>query len=68
MAPETVAEQVVGAIREERFYIFTEGGESAVWKAIIDRRLDEIRDFRNPSLPVPDDMTAMLPSDQSETT
>jgi NAD(P)-dependent dehydrogenase (short-subunit alcohol dehydrogenase family) len=68
MAPGAVAEQVVDAIREERFYIFTKGGESALWKTIIDRRFDEIRDFRNPSLPVPDDMTAMLSSDQPEAT
>ena len=66
LAPEAVAEQVLAAIREERFYIYTDGGESDVWKAIIDRRLDEIRDFRNPSLPVPDDMTAMLQSSPPE--
>ncbi len=66
MTPGMVAEQVIDAIREGRFYIYTEGGESDVWKAIIDRRFDEIRDFRNPSLPVPDDMTAMLPPDQLE--
>ena len=64
MAPEIVAEQVLNALREERFYIFTEGGDSDRWKNPIYSRLDDIRTFSNPTFSVPDDIAALLPSDQ----
>jgi short-subunit dehydrogenase len=60
LAPRTVAEQVVRAIREERFYIFTEGRDSDTWKKLINKRLDEIRKFSNPTLPISDEMTSLF--------
>ena len=66
LAPEVVAEQVVKAIREERFYIFTEGGDSYRWRNVIKNRLDDLNAFRNPTFPVPEDMTSLLTSTSSE--
>ena len=62
LAPAEVAEQVIRAIHEGRFHIFTEGGDSERWLTVIHKRLDDIREFRNPTFPVPDDLASMLPS------
>jgi NAD(P)-dependent dehydrogenase (short-subunit alcohol dehydrogenase family) len=47
--PQEAAEQVIEAIRKERFYIFTEGGDSDMWRKIINIRLNEISNLQNPS-------------------
>jgi len=46
-----MAEQTLLAIREERFYIFSESGDSEQWKENIITRLDDIRLERNPTFP-----------------
>jgi NAD(P)-dependent dehydrogenase (short-subunit alcohol dehydrogenase family) len=53
MPPEGVAEQVVGAIRDERFWILTHDHEGDVWAAAVDARLDALRARTNPPLVLP---------------
>jgi NAD(P)-dependent dehydrogenase (short-subunit alcohol dehydrogenase family) len=50
LAPERIAERVVGAIREDRFYILPDDDP---WLAACRSRLDDIRPGRNPTLAVP---------------
>jgi NAD(P)-dependent dehydrogenase (short-subunit alcohol dehydrogenase family) len=59
IAPATVADQVMQAIREERFYILTGGVDDSLRK-MINNRLDDIRELRNPTFPIPNDMMHML--------
>jgi hypothetical protein len=59
IAPSAVADQVLQAIRDERFYIFTEGGDSDRWKKVINMRLDDIRELRNPTFPVADELASV---------
>lgn len=54
--PQKAAEQVIKAIRKEQFYIFTEGGDSDVWRKIINIRLHEISNLQNPSFPIADEL------------
>lgn len=57
--PATVADQVIQAIQEERFYIFTEGGDSDRWRKVINIRLDDIHEGRNPTFPVTDELASL---------
>jgi NAD(P)-dependent dehydrogenase (short-subunit alcohol dehydrogenase family) len=58
--PAAVADRVVQAIREERFYILVGGADlDSLW-GVITTRLDDIRELRNPTFPVPDDMRHLL--------
>ena len=50
LAPERIAERVVRAIREDRFYILPDEGP---WLDACGTRLDDIRLGRNPTLAVP---------------
>ena len=59
IAPSAVADQVLQAIRDERFYIFTEGGDSDRWRKVINTRLDDIRELRNPTFPVADELASV---------
>jgi NAD(P)-dependent dehydrogenase (short-subunit alcohol dehydrogenase family) len=60
IAPSEVADQVVQAITEERFYILSGGADvDSLW-GIIANRLDDVRELRNPTFPVPADMMHML--------
>jgi NAD(P)-dependent dehydrogenase (short-subunit alcohol dehydrogenase family) len=49
-APERIAERVVRAIREDRFYVLPEDDP---WLAACEARLEDIRLRRNPTLAVP---------------
>ena len=49
LAPSVMADRVVSAIREDRFYILAEDG----WRDACNSRLDDIRAGRNPTLTVP---------------
>ena len=49
LAPEEVAEKVLSAIREERFYILTHEGT----QALVERRMRAIVEGRNPEIPLP---------------
>jgi len=49
--PSQLAERVLDAIREQRFYILSEEGDP--WRGACHQRLDDIRAGRNPSLAVP---------------
>jgi NAD(P)-dependent dehydrogenase (short-subunit alcohol dehydrogenase family) len=49
-APERIAERVVQAIREDRFYVLPENDP---WLAACEARLEDIRLRRNPTLAVP---------------
>jgi NAD(P)-dependent dehydrogenase (short-subunit alcohol dehydrogenase family) len=49
-APERIAERVVQAIREDRFYVLPEDDP---WLAACEARLEDIRLRRNPTLAVP---------------
>jgi NAD(P)-dependent dehydrogenase (short-subunit alcohol dehydrogenase family) len=49
ISPAIIAERVLQAIREERFYILSEEG----WRRACNRRLDDIRDGSNPSFEPP---------------
>ena len=60
IAPATVADQVMQAIREERFYILTGGVDVDSLRKMINNRLDDIRELRNPTFPIPDEMMHML--------
>ena len=50
LAPSVMAERVVRAIRDERFYVLS---DDAVWRRLCDQRLDDVREGRNPSLALP---------------
>jgi hypothetical protein len=60
IAPATAADKVVQAIREERFYILAGGDDLPSLWGVIQNRLDDIRELRNPTFPVPEDMMHML--------
>ncbi len=49
LAPKEVAEQVLGAIAERRFYVLPEPR----WKSVIQARVEDIINDRNPGIPVP---------------
>jgi NAD(P)-dependent dehydrogenase (short-subunit alcohol dehydrogenase family) len=53
MPPEGVADKVVAAIRDERFWILTHDDDDDVWSAAVARRLDSLRDRANPPLVLP---------------
>ncbi|OGO01264.1 MAG: hypothetical protein A2Y59_03230 [Chloroflexi bacterium RBG_13_52_14] len=53
--PATVADQVIQAIRDERFYILSEGdGRKGLWVPILNR-LDDVRELRKPTFPIAKD-------------
>ena len=54
LAPKVMADRVIDAIRENRFYILSEEGGS--WRNACNRRLEDIRLGRNPS---PEPMTGI---------
>jgi short-subunit dehydrogenase len=60
IAPATMADQFVQAIREERFYILTGGTDIDSFRKMTNNRLDDIHQLRNPTLPVPDEIMHML--------
>ena len=47
LSPSVMADRVVAAIRENRFYILSEEGGS--WRQACNQRLDDLRLGRNPS-------------------
>ena len=49
LSPHSVGDQVLSAIRDERFYILTDPD----WNPMIERRMKSILDGRNPSLVLP---------------
>jgi len=51
ITPELMAEQTLQAIREERFYIFSQSAESKQWKDNIKIRFDDILLDRKPTMP-----------------
>ncbi|UCG82080.1 MAG: SDR family NAD(P)-dependent oxidoreductase [Dehalococcoidia bacterium] len=58
--PAMAADQVLQAIREGRFYILSGGDDlKGLWGVILNR-LDDIRELRNPTFPVPEDMKHLL--------
>jgi NAD(P)-dependent dehydrogenase (short-subunit alcohol dehydrogenase family) len=54
--PQKAAEQVIEAIRREHFYIFTKGGDSDMWRRLINIRLHEISNLQNPSFSIADEL------------
>jgi NADP-dependent 3-hydroxy acid dehydrogenase YdfG len=52
ITPELMAEQTLQAIREERFYIFSESAEAEQWKDNMKMRFDDILLDRKPTMPV----------------
>jgi len=50
LAPAVMADRVVRAIRDERFYILS---EDALWRGLCNQRLDDLRDARNPTFALP---------------
>jgi NAD(P)-dependent dehydrogenase (short-subunit alcohol dehydrogenase family) len=50
IGPEVMAQRVLEAIREERFYILS---EEDAWRKTANTRLDDVREGRNPSLALP---------------
>jgi NAD(P)-dependent dehydrogenase (short-subunit alcohol dehydrogenase family) len=50
MGPEVVAQRVLEAIREERFYILS---REEAWCKTVNTHLDDVREGRNPSLALP---------------
>ena len=65
IAPATVADLVMRAIREERFYILAGGDDVNSLMKMINNRLDDIRELRNPTFPIPDEMMYMLETPSS---
>ncbi len=51
ITPELMAEQTLQAIREERFYIFSESAEAGQWKDNMKLRFDDILLDRKPTMP-----------------
>lgn len=51
LQPRVMAERVVQAIRDDRFYILSEEGGS--WRRACETRLDDIRLGRNPTMQIP---------------
>jgi len=51
ITPELMAEQTLQAIREGRFYIFSQSEESVQWKENMKMRFDDILLDRKPSMP-----------------
>ena len=49
--PEVVAARALDAVRENRLYVFSPKGDP--WRAACDSRLDDLREARNPSAPIP---------------
>ncbi|MBA7623884.1 1-deoxy-11-beta-hydroxypentalenate dehydrogenase [subsurface metagenome] len=49
MSPQQVADRVFNAIREEKFYIFTD----PEWKPVMQMRMEDILQERNPTNPLP---------------
>jgi len=49
LAPKEVAEEVLGAIAEQRFYVLPE----PQWKSVIQARVEDIINDRDPGIPVP---------------
>jgi len=46
ITPSMVSDQVLQAIRDERLYILTEGGDSNRWRKVLNMRLKETRELR----------------------
>ena len=53
MAPEAVAEQVLAAVRAERFWILTHDGEADSWVDAVNRRAQALIDRTDPAFGVP---------------
>ena len=53
MAPEAVAEQVLDAIRAERFWILTHDDEADSWVDAVNRRAQSLIDRTDPAFGVP---------------
>ena len=53
MAPEAVAEQVLAAVRAERFWILTHDGEADGWVDAVNRRAQALIDRTDPAFGVP---------------
>jgi NAD(P)-dependent dehydrogenase (short-subunit alcohol dehydrogenase family) len=51
IGPEVMAQRVLKAIREERFYILS---QQDAWRKTTNARLDDVREGRNPSFTPPD--------------
>ena len=49
IAPEAIADRVLRAVRERRFYVLAEGD----WRRAADLRCDDVRQARNPTLAPP---------------
>ena len=49
VAPEILAERVLQAVRDDRFYILAEGA----WRRMCETRLEDVRLARNPTYVVP---------------
>jgi len=50
--PQAMADKIIQAIREERFYIFSDEGDHNIFRQNINTRLDDIREGRNPTFPL----------------
>jgi NAD(P)-dependent dehydrogenase (short-subunit alcohol dehydrogenase family) len=50
IAPQAIADRVLSAIRDGRFYILSDEW----WRQTCDTRLDDVREGRNPTLSIPD--------------
>ena len=52
ITPEAMAVKILQAIRDERFYIFSDTDDSNIFWRNINTRLDDIREGRNPTFPL----------------
>jgi NAD(P)-dependent dehydrogenase (short-subunit alcohol dehydrogenase family) len=52
ITPEAMADKILQAIRDERFYIFSDTGDSNIFWRNINTRLDDICEGRNPTFPL----------------
>jgi NAD(P)-dependent dehydrogenase (short-subunit alcohol dehydrogenase family) len=52
ITPEAMAVKTLQAIRDERFYIFSDTDDSNIFWRNINTRLDDIREGRNPTFPL----------------
>ena len=52
ITPQAMADKIIQAIREERFYIFSDAGDDNMFRRNINTRLDDVREGRNPTFPL----------------
>jgi NAD(P)-dependent dehydrogenase (short-subunit alcohol dehydrogenase family) len=52
-----MARQTIRAIQKNQFYVFPEGGDASRWMKVVNGRLDDIRDCRNPIFINPDEVS-----------